>query len=143
MSPWSILLRVLLSLCLAFNGAISAGAATSMHMEHAVAHAAPTSQPDVSHAGPAVAPCHHETGMAMPMAHDDAVAATASEKSKHPAPDCCKSGTCDCACTYVAQTAFEGQGIAAQDRTGTLGARRLSLGHATPALPHLIRPPIG
>jgi hypothetical protein len=90
-------------------------------------------------------PCHQhqaqsvhgknmEQGMAMPE--------KGSSKSKHSTPDCCKSGTCRCACLHgVAAIPMLPFNAAFIEHAYSM--RPMVLGHAAPALPHLIRPPIG
>lgn len=145
MSVWPALLRCLLCLTLILNGSGAASAATRMQLAH-VAHT-PTHQMKAlrlaMHA-PA-APCREHAGMtAMPHEAQATAPGDASHgKSKHPSPDCCRSGGCFCACTP--QAAFvlawsEMPGAAnAHDNVGPL----MATAHPSPALPHLIRPPIG
>lgn len=145
MSFWSILLRVLLSLVLVLNGATSAAAATQMQMNHTAAHTPSEAQANLSQAMPAEMPCHHHDQTSTTVADSDSPIAAhpAPEKSKHPAPDCCKSGTCNCACTHFTQATLPALTIPAPVLDGNRSVRRLTLAHAAPALPHLIRPPIG
>lgn len=147
MSSWSILLRVLLSLVLVLNGATSAAAATHMQMNHTAAHTPIKAQANVSQAMSADMPCHHPDQTSAAVVGDDSPIATdpTPKKSKHPAPDCCKSGTgtCTCACTHLAQATLPALNITAFVHDGNRSIRRLTLAHPTPALPHLIRPPIG
>ncbi|MBS1939640.1 MAG: CopL family metal-binding regulatory protein [Bacteroidetes bacterium] len=140
MRPWSILLRVLLSLTLVLNGAMSAMAATSMQMNHATTHVPikAVAQQDTS--------CHqhHQARVAASDSASSGKSLPAPEKSKHPAPDCCKFGTCACACTHLAQATFPTFDIGASAFDGhSSSGRWLTSAHTAPALPHLIRPPIG
>jgi hypothetical protein len=62
--------------------------------------------------------------------------------AKSPKPDCCKSGTCTCACVQMAQVMLPALIGPAPVLNRSTGVKRLQLGHAAPPLPHLIRPPI-
>ena len=146
MSVWAILLRILLSVALVLNGATGAAAAVRKQMYH---------EDGQSHAIAAVAlavespesssddmPCHQQATEAdskASLAADD----SAPPGSKHPTPDCCKSSSCNCVCTHAAQAplAFVFVHVPLVDHN--LSVRPLLLGHPSPALPHLIRPPIG
>jgi hypothetical protein len=142
MSTRAILLRLLLCIALVFNGAASAMASVQMMQMHADGQGtASIPVPTMADAEPAM-PCHHD-GQAS-HSQDAADAATPSkDKQPHQAPDCCKSSTCTCACVHqaaamVPMMAFQG---AALLHAGSV--RSMALGHPAPALPHLIRPPIG
>ena len=144
MSVWAILLRILLSVALVLNGATGAAAAVRMQMSHedgqalaiaAVAVESPESSSDDM-------PCHQqaiEADSKASLAADD----SAPPGSKHPTPDCCKSSSCNCVCTHAAQAplAFVFVHVPLVDHS--LSVRALLPGHPSPALPHLIRPPIG
>jgi hypothetical protein len=142
MSVWSILLRVLLSLSLALNGVSAAAAAVHMPlMLKTATQAASTGMQDV--AGPGM-PCHGHHGASKEIAQGVAPAAAPDPAPvKSPSPDCCKSGLCRCACVHGVQATLVADvstpAILEHDRS----VRPLLLGHAAPAAPHLIRPPIG
>jgi hypothetical protein len=133
----AILLRLLLCVALVFNGAGAAMASVQMMQMHVDGQAI-ASVPAKSMAEAEVAmPCHHH-GQA---SHENGV--HAPSKGGHPAPDCCKSNTCTCACAnqvaiVVPVIVFHG---AMAPHAGNV--RPMALGHPAPALPHLIRPPIG
>ena len=143
MSTRAILLRLLLCIALVFNGAASAMASVQMMQMHADGQGTASVPVPTMVAGaePAM-PCHHD-GQAS-HSQDAADAATPSkDKQPHQAPDCCKSSTCTCACVHQAAAmvpvmAFQGTALL---HVGSV--RSMALGHATPPLPHLIRPPIG
>lgn len=141
----AILLRVLLSISLILNGSGYAMAATHMQMGHggAAASVAEPEAPDSVSA--AEAPCQqHHSGASGPVAQlSDTTSDTAAVKSEHPSPDCCKSGACRCACVHQAQVAIPADSLdgAVIEHAGVM--HPLKPGHAAPALPHLIRPPIG
>lgn len=154
MSVWSILLRVSLCVALMFNGATTAVASVQMTRMHAgmAQQAGPTGQPETM--SPAIVmsdadnamPCHqHEAQPAQSTGLEQGAAApdTGSPKSKHPAPDCCKSGMCRCACMQHAVAAIPMLPFNAATIEHADSVRPMALGHAAPALPHLIRPPIG
>jgi len=141
----SVLLRVVLSLSLALNGTTAAAAGARMQMSHADMQQ-PTGSASVADMPISDAmPCHHHDagvsdsgGMEHQIATDPAPA-----KSKHPPPDCCKPGMCQCACVYSVQATLPALTTAGLVTEHSLSARPLTLAHAEPAIPHLIRPPIG
>ena len=143
MSTRAILLRLLLCVALVFNGAASAMASVQMMQMHADGQGTASVPVPTMVAGaePAM-PCHHD-GQAS-HSQDAAAAATPSkDQQPHQSPDCCKSSTCTCACVHQAAAmvpvmAFQGTALL---HVGSV--RSMALGHATPPLPHLIRPPIG
>src|SRR5690606_22471111 len=126
----SLALRLVLALLLVLNGigTVSAVArASSMHGGHpAVAVPAPA-----GHCADSPVPDHADHGVAASEACGD-----------HADSGCCGSAACDCACTHAASSAllpsavrplaFERQAMPAADPSG----------HAAPALPLPIRPPI-
>jgi hypothetical protein len=137
MSMRSILLRVLLSLTLALNGASAAAMMTSVHAAH------PTMVASVATSGHAM-PCHgHSHVSAAEMRVHHAMADAASATTRHSIPDCCKHGACSCDCTLVAQVVFSEVYVPLLMLDRSRSAGRLSVSHGAPALPHLIRPPIG
>lgn len=140
MSVGSILLRVFLSVCLLLNGA-GAGAVASAHGQAGTGESAVSAPRHAAMAD--VMPCHG--------GHDEAGVATPPERAVpqagHPTPrhtpDCCTSGTCRCACVHIAQVGVPALPIPAIAPDHARSVRTLALGHAAPALPHPIRPPIG
>ena len=144
MSTWPALLRVLLSIGLILNGSGYAVASTHMQMGYmATVALAPLSTGDpVTVAQP---PCqHHDSGASAPATQlPDAASYTAPAKSTHPSPDCCKSGACRCACVNHAQAGIPAYSFRYAVIEHASAVRPLKPGHVTPALPHLIRPPIG
>ncbi|GAB3359079.1 CopL family metal-binding regulatory protein [Lysobacter tyrosinilyticus] len=147
MSIGSLLLRALLSLCLVLNGV--AGAAASVHMQ--LPMQAPVQMHQMHEVAPASAvasddnmPCHgHHMASTAKLEVTTAPAPAPTEsKSKH-TPDCCKSGTCRCACVHIAQVGVPTLHLPPAALDHDRSVRPLALGHATPALPHPIRPPIG
>ena len=142
MSTRAILLRLLLCIALVFNGAASAMASVQLMQMHADGQGtASIPVPTMADAEPAM-PCHHD-GQAS-HSQDAAAAATPSkDQQPHQTPDCCKSSTCTCACVHqaaamVPMLVFQGATLL---HVGSV--RSMTLGHPAPALPHLIRPPIG
>lgn len=130
MSVRFVLLRLLLCLALICNGAASAMASARMAMPAtAQEHMALPSDP----------PCHEMAAM------DHATDATPAKTPQdgHPAPDCCQSGTCQCACVHAAQVALPSTLALGFVTGGPRIAQPMRAGHSEPALPHLIRPPIG
>lgn len=148
MSVWTILLRALLSVALVLNGATGAAAAVRMQMHHgdgellaALAVEAPGLSSDD------VPPCHQQATEASgerPLdADDSALSGSKHSGSKHSTPDCCKSSSCNCACVQAAQAPLASMFIHAVLADHSPSVRPLLPGHPSPALPHLIRPPIG
>lgn len=141
MRLWPILLRVLLSLALVLNGA--SGAAASVHMVsgaqgdmHSTAAAkAPTA------VAAAESGCHDHAAQAAP--GTDELGSKSTSLGKHGGMDCCESGACRCDCVHatLAGPLPWVQVAHAFGHVRYVGA--VTLAHASPALPHLIRPPIG
>lgn len=135
MSVWSILLRLLLAAALIFNGAASAVA--SVHMNHMGAVEAVVQAEPLPAENP---PCHEHSATT---AADQPSPAVDAGDDQAPSPDCCKSGACRCACVHHATAAILGLGLVAPIVGHAASVRPMSMGHAAPALPNLIRPPIG
>jgi hypothetical protein len=134
MSPGSILLRVLLSLSLVLDAAVPAVAQTLVQA---------LATPAAEQASAGNAPCHlHDARPAV--AHDGppAVASRLPTNPKHPSPDCCGSD-CRCACVHTAQAVMPVAATVMAPPVGDQAVRQLPPAHASPALPQLIRPPIG
>lgn len=93
------------------------------------------------------APCHDMAQMAVTVASPDAAAQAPDPatqgKGKPTTPDCCKSGTCQCACMQVAHAALPAMLALAFASPHSDVSHPMPDGHADPALPHLVRPPIG
>lgn len=142
MSTRAILLRLLLCVALVFNGAASAMASVQMMQMHADGHEAASTPVAPMASAESEMPCHHD---GQPAHSQDAAAAATPSKDQQPhqTPDCCKSSTCTCACVHqaaamVPMLVFQGATLL---HVGSV--RSMTLGHPAPALPHLIRPPIG
>lgn len=152
MSVRSILLRLLLSVGLILNGSGYAVASAHMQMDDSMQagsmQAGTSSTLVASAALAAETPCptHHLMGMQSMSTESPTVhgaANTTSLKSGHPSPDCCKSGACRCACVHQCQAAVPAVAfqLAVIEKVGNV--RPMQSGHESPAVPHLIRPPIG
>ena len=125
MSLGALLLRLLLCLGLLANGSAQAGAVTqSVTASHQARVATP--------------PCHEAEDM-------KATGSQAHEHRGEPVtkkPDCCKSGACECACSYGAVAMMPTvQAKGRQVRHAALVGLPVTR-YASPALPRLIRPPI-
>lgn len=133
----SFLLRLLLIATLVLNGAASAYASISMR---AASDGAPVEQvADVMQSDEDCG-AHHNPS---PRAEDAAPTQERGGHAGHAGPDCCKSSACRCACVHACVGALPVDfHLAVQPALG-LHVMPLSVGHAAPALPHLIRPPIG
>ncbi|RNF86322.1 hypothetical protein EER27_02575 [Lysobacter psychrotolerans] len=154
MSIWPTLLRVLLCLVLALNGATSAVAATHMqlgHIGHSGSQATAADAVDAPIVAAAQAsvedmPCHQDQHEPARAASDGPAADDATTTGSTPSSsttDCCGSDTCTCACMHAAQAALPITTVAASVIDHSQTAHWLPTAHAAPALPHLIRPPIG
>lgn len=142
MSIRAILLRVLLSISLVLNGAAGAAAAVHVQMPHDDGQAVAALAAESPGSSSGEMPCHQqatETGDKAPLAAADPEPA----ESKHSAPDCCKSSSCNCACVQAAQAPLAFVFVHALLVDHSHSVSPLLPGHPSPALPHLIRPPIG
>jgi hypothetical protein len=133
----SAILRILLSLVLVLNGIGGAMAAARMQLAPA-SHEHETGSRDM--AGTDM-PCHQQDAAAHP---DHAMPSGDRVPEKAPAvPDCCKGAACTCACMCIAQAGLLAPALPALRWANLPVVKRLTSGHAAPALPHLVRPPIG
>lgn len=138
MVPFAFLLRVLLCIGLVLNGSGFVVAATQMQMAHLTSAVA---MPAHAKAGDenAMQGCHDLTAPAQEATVVDEGSATSLHDQ---APDCCQSSQCACDCLQHVSAA-----IAVQVPDSLIirapSLRPMSTGHASPVLPHLIRPPIG
>lgn len=155
MSLFSLLLRVLLCVSLIANGVGFAQASTRMQLAHAAHGPNAPALPDAlrsaqnchpgmtmaSHSGDAMPAMDHAAmGHSVPM-HDES--ASVADVGLQDAADCCNGNSCQCACVQYASAAFT-----AAISTGPVPVHAAVLlggtsQHASPRLPHLIRPPIG
>jgi hypothetical protein len=148
MSMLSALLRLTLSAVLILNGVGTAVAGTRMHLEHAkqIGHTSQSVTEPMANAQ-VEPPCHQHghDGVAPvpPPVEELGVATNPTEKSKTPAPDCCKSASCGCACMHAAAGVVVSSLPHAVFNLHAAIAWTEASGHRPPALPHLIRPPIG
>lgn len=139
MSLFSLLLRIVLCVGLIANGAGSAQAAARMqlaHAEHAVEAALPAPVAEV--------PCHpgaESTATVKPSSSHHAGMTHGSDGLD--ARDCCEGNACRCACVQHAPVVFTPavtpSVVQVHGPVVVTGASQ----HRSPALPHLIRPPIG
>lgn len=148
MSVFSLLLRCLLLVGLVANGAGAAQASARMQLAH-VAH---TAIPAPSLADePLLAKsegCHDQAASVgvsdVPTPHPGNGHVGSNEDGSAESPDCCGDGsTCHCPCAQHAPMAFN---TALQLNALLIHASACIEGtsqHASPRLPHLIRPPIG
>ena len=150
-----LLLRLLLCVVLVLNGIGTASASARMawvHLQAGVdAHAL------VEQAGAPVAtaadtgevePCHGHDVDAVAAADPSPTTAPGTEtmpRAGHPpgAGNCCDTGHCTCACMFPTQAVVFIWAAPPATVDHAPGSGALSHAHATPALPHLIRPPIG
>lgn len=134
MSGSAILLRVMLSVVLILNGIGSAVASVQMARAGNM-----TTEMPVSDA--AEVPCHGDHDALADAAQPDVISEL--EEPSQSDPNCCESGACRCACMHQAQAAMA---VSLPIEAVIIHARSVlptAAGHTAPALPHLIRPPIG
>lgn len=138
MTPSAALLRVLLSLILILNGIGGAFAGAQMQLQHA--H---PDQPAVAtgatanvHAG--MAECDEGIKQTRP-----APVAVDPASPDEVVPACCEHMVCDCACAQHGSTMVAVSRIGLTMLGHAAALHPLTVGHAAPALPSLIRPPIG
>lgn len=155
MSLSALLLRVLLCVSLIANGVGFAQASTRMQLAHASHRAHDVAGPGAdgasvqchpgmtmaSHGGEAMPAMDHAAmGHGVSDAND---ASPATDQAPDEPADCCDGKTCQCACTQHASAGF-----IPEVSPGAMPAHSaIAMGgnsqHASPRLPHLIRPPIG
>jgi len=128
----TILLRLLLCIALVANGTSAVYASTMMAVGAGMAATTAFEQ----HAQP---PCHDMPAMTHAAIATDHVA---------PAPpishdDCCPPGACLCSCVSHAPSIVAFGAFALPMRPTSAPAAALRVPFASPALPRLIRPPIG
>ena len=123
----SALLRMLLCLCLILDQ--SAAAMASLRMQIAQA----------SHAHMGMSAGMRAAGCG----HDGEATARHAMPTQPALPDCCKSGLCDCACAMQAAVAVATIALPDVFIAHAGASHPLIHGHSSPALTHLIRPPIG
>lgn len=160
MSPFSLLLRVLLCVTLIANGIGFAQASTRMQLAHAShgthgervqTRAAAPAQPTLANAGEE---CHPGMTMASHAGAEPPVVDHAamvhggnpgaeSGAALADAMDCCDGKNCQCACTQHASAAFIAELSPGAPPVHTAALMGGTSQHASPRLPHLIRPPIG
>lgn len=133
----TVLIRVLLSVALILNGATQA--MVSVQMTHGAASIASMPEKKAS----SEMPCHQHEQAAASLTADPSAAPDSPPKTKHPAPDCCKFGACRCACLHSAPAAVPMMIYTPALVDHSQSVLPIALGHVAPALPHLIRPPIG
>ena len=144
MSIRSLLLRLFLGLVLVLNGTATAMAA--VHMSHAdiLAATSPVAAFSANADGEDEAPCHGADQTKVATANPDSGGHPhGPADAGTPSPDCCESGICSCACMHPAQAATVDAviGLGSIERSDSV--RPMFSVHASPALPHLIRPPLG
>ncbi len=146
MRPLPLLLHVLLSLALLANGIGAAMASAHAGCAHSATAAAPsgagssTEQPSVDEP-----PCHDDMAAeaAAPMqdtGHTSLPGDTSSTHAHDSGDDC--GGACTCDCTAHCQAALMPPTPMLHASARIAHAEAAAYTHATPALPHPIRPPI-
>lgn len=127
----AILVRLLLCLALVANGTSAVYASARMAFDSGKSSTAMEQE--------AEPPCHDVADM------QDGVmiADTGSQAPADSHDDCCPPGACLCSCVSHAPTILTVHAIALTTRSAASPVSALRSSHASPALPHLIRPPIG
>ena len=133
MSIRSVLLRLFFAAALIINGSVAAVASVHTHPLGAVSA---SFAPELDSAEEPACDDHAST------AADRPVHTEADENNE--SSDCCESGDCRCGCVHQASTdILLGMHSVAPPIGNAASVRPMATGHAGPALPHLIRPPIG
>jgi hypothetical protein len=140
MKASSIILRVLLSAALVFNGISSAVASARMISAAEVTPTAMAVNPRAQH-GP-VAPEPSQGACHESVAAPDGDAPLSGTGHGEHGTDCCQAGMCACHCMHQAQAASVPPHLASPQIAHSASVRAMSSAHETPRLPHLIRPPI-
>ncbi|MBZ4039042.1 CopL family metal-binding regulatory protein [Novilysobacter selenitireducens] len=155
MRLWPTLLRMLLIAALALNGAVPAMA--TVQMGHGLGEDSPAGPvkdgPDTTCHTPAVeepAPgighshdaSHGNHGGALPADMPDAPEGASTAHASHDG-DCCEDGTCRCSCMHTCHAMVRAIAAVPAVIEHASSSGRMPASHAPPALPHLIRPPIG
>jgi hypothetical protein len=140
MPVWSLLLRLVLCLSLALNPVATAFAGTHAHQQ-----ARATGPSDPVHTEVARVACHDLAAVTEESpAHEPFTHAKRDQGSpvERATVDCCQSDACQCACVHLSQALLPGPAAGLDGVMGAAIIRQAGALHATPALPHLIRPPI-
>jgi hypothetical protein len=137
MTPSAALLHVLLSLILMLNGIGGAFAGAKMQLQHAHPDqpAATTEATADVHAG--MPEC--DQGMEQTQPAPTAIDLASPDQA---VPACCENMVCDCACAQHGSVMVPVSRIALPTLGHASVLHALTVGHAAPALPSLIRPPI-
>lgn len=136
MSRFGFLLRALLCISLILNGSGYAAASATMPMEHPASVAAAQEASKAAE----TPPCPGHTGVT---AADDRTTGPDPATDEHDQPDCCPSAACAGACLQHAPAAIVAQSMGPTVIGHSDAVRSIQAAHATPTLPHRIRPPIG
>lgn len=144
MSIRSVLLRLFLSLVLVLDGTATAMAA--VHMSHVDMPAAASQVASTANAdGQGEMPCHDvdEAKVATTAHPEPGGHLHGSPDTDTPSPGCCDSGVCSCACMHPVHAAAVAAVVSLASIEHSDSVRPMFSVHSSPALPHLIRPPIG
>ncbi len=137
-----ILFRVVLALALILNGTSSA--ASSVHMMGSAFHTQGASEA-ISVALANEDPAYAQHHIAAAKGHSQEVKSPQAPRHRgdHTASDCCKLSACRCACVQACASIPVVFALVPMDVVRDPVQRFLAVGRPSPALPHLIRPPIG
>ena len=138
----TLLMRLLVVLCLLGNGFGTAYANAQMSFKHAQTHGAPAAH-DAA-AAPTVAAAEHHCHEAMDVESGTRKTDVPppSDRSDLHSADCCGGPTCQCACAYHASFVSTAMSSVPGVPPDSVLFATLDADHASPTLPHLIRPPI-
>lgn len=144
MSALSFLVRLILSAALIFNGSVGAMTDHARHMDtREDTRETVPEQDEIAAQAVVELPCHHRQGDAMRAVTSD-TAVTIMGDVPHHAPDCCGSADCRSGCAQHCSAAIVGTAVVQGARMPRVGLMlSMQASHVSPALPHLIRPPIG
>lgn len=124
----SLLLRLLLSLTVLLNG---------FGPTHVMAGSIASETASVEES-----PCPEHHATASIGAADDGMKDGMLESSDKQSGDCCKSSSCRCACVHVGAWVMAEYPYVPAHIVHDMSLTRMAIGHRSPTLPHLMRPPI-
>ena len=148
MGFFSLLLRLFLCATLIANGIGFAQASARMQLAHA-SHGSHATLPvgdggaDGQECHPGMIPASHEANVAAGNGALPGALATHADAQHAEPMDCCDGMNCQCACAQHVSTGFMADVMASVVPVHPSVAMAGASQHASPRLPHLIRPPIG
>lgn len=136
MRRFPTLVHLLVCLAIFLNGIAAAQASARMLIPSQAASSAAQVTRDLHHS---TASCHSSAVDANTAVDPDA----SLPQKPTPPSDCCQAGDCACGCASQFQLGIAAATLDLPAIIQASSARSMILGRLAPALPHLIRPPIG